>query len=153
MFASTEIIGVDKILTLTKFSSRQNSRVDKNLASTKFWRRRRRISILFGSAESTAADFSQTSLMISYVSQKVLIPSHAVPKCGVASGCPAFMGGLSPAPYRLVVPASHAEKSQILAPTKYWCPTRFQDYTYFPQTIAVVPLRELSATLSFAQFA
>ena len=133
-------IGVDKILALTKYLGRQNVG------------RRRRISLLFGSAESTAADFSQTSLMISYVSQKVLIPSHAVPKCGVASGCPAFMGGLSPAPYRLVVPASHAEKSQILAPTKYWCPTRFQDFTYFRQTIAVVPLTELSTTLSFAQF-
>jgi hypothetical protein len=86
----------------TKFSRRQNSRFNKNLTSTKCWRRRRRISLLFGSAESTAADFSQTSLMISYVSQKMLIPSHAVPKCGVASGHPAFMGGLSPARYRLV---------------------------------------------------
>ncbi len=38
--------------------------------------------------------------MISYVSQEVLIPSHAVAKCGVASGRPAFMGGLSPALYR-----------------------------------------------------
>jgi hypothetical protein len=113
---------------------------------------RRSISLLFGLAESTAADFSQTSLMISYVSQKVLIPLHAVPKCGVASGCPAFMGGLSPAPYWLVVPASHAENVTNFAPTKYWCPTRFQDFTYFRQTIAVVPLTELSTTLSFAQF-
>jgi hypothetical protein len=92
MFASREIIGVDKIL-----------------ASTKCWRRRRRISSLFGSAEPTAADFSQTLLMISYISQKVLIPSHAVTKCGVASGHPAFMGELSPVPYRLVVPARHTE--------------------------------------------
>ncbi len=92
MFASTEIIGIDKILVSTKFLRQQNSRVNKildstkNLTSTKCWRRRRRISLLFGSAESIAADFSQTSLMISYVSQKMLIPSHAVTKCGVASG-------------------------------------------------------------------
>jgi hypothetical protein len=62
--------------------------------------------------------------MISYFSLKVLIPSHAVPKWGVASGCPAFMGGLSPAPFRLVVPASHAENvtnfgiDKILVPDK-----------------------------------
>jgi len=47
------------------------------------------------SAESTAADFSQTSLKISFVSQMVLIPLHAVDKCGIASGRPAFMGRLS----------------------------------------------------------
>ncbi len=79
------------------------------LASTKSWRRRRRIPLLFGSAESAAADFSQTSLKISYVSQMVLIPVHAVAKCGVASGGPAFMGGLSPVLYQLIVPVRHAE--------------------------------------------
>jgi hypothetical protein len=62
---------------------------------------------MFGSAESTAADFSQTSLKISYVSLMVLIPLHAVAKC--ASGRPALMGCPSPAPYRLIVPARHAE--------------------------------------------
>jgi hypothetical protein len=77
--------------------------------STKCWRRNRKIPLLFGSAESTAADFSQTSLKISYVSRMVLIPLHAVAKCGVASGRPAFMGGLSPVPYRLIVQARHAE--------------------------------------------
>ncbi len=59
---------------------------------------------LFGLAESTASGFSQTSLMFSYVSQKVLIPPHGVAKCAVATG-PAFMGGLSPALYWLIVPA------------------------------------------------
>jgi hypothetical protein len=34
---------------------------------------------------------------------------HAVAKCGVASGRPAFMGGLSPVLYQLIVPARHAE--------------------------------------------
>ncbi len=130
--ALTEIISVDKILALTefscwtKFSRRQNSRVDKilasskilrhqkscvdkNLASTKCWRRCRRIPLLFGSAESTAADFSQTSLKISFVSRMVLIPLHAVARCGVASGRRAFMGRLTPTLYRLIVPARHAE--------------------------------------------
>jgi hypothetical protein len=79
------------------------------LASTKSWRRYRRILLLFGSAESTAADFSQTSLKISYVSLMVLLSFHAVAKCGVASGRPAFMGGLSPVLYQLIVPARHAE--------------------------------------------
>jgi hypothetical protein len=88
---------------------------------------RRSISLLFGLAESTAADFSQTSLMISYIFQKVTIPPHAVAKCAVASGHPAFMGGLSPALYRLVVqlvPACCAENvtnigiDKILAPAK-----------------------------------
>ncbi len=92
--------------------------------STKCWRRLRRISLLFGSAEPIAADFSQTSLMISYVSQKVLIPAHAVAKCDIASGRPGFMGGLSPVPYWLVVPTRHAENvtnigaNKILAPAK-----------------------------------
>jgi hypothetical protein len=123
MFAATEISGGDKNLASTKISCLQNSCVDKIIASTKCWRRRRRISLLFGSTESTGADFSQTSLMISYVSQKVLIFSHAVAKCDVASD-PAFMGRLSPVPYR---PAMQ-EMSQIfnfLAPTKYGRPPKF----------------------------
>ncbi len=82
------------------------------------------ISLLFGSAESTAADFSQVSLKITYDSQKVLIPPHAVVKCAIVPGCLAFMGGLSPALYQLIVPARHAEKvtnigvDKILAPAK-----------------------------------
>jgi len=62
--------------------------------------------------------------MISYVSQKVLIPPHAVAKSAVAAGRPAFMGGLSPALYRLIVPARHAENvtnigiDKILVPAK-----------------------------------
>jgi hypothetical protein len=88
---------IDKILAPTKISRRQKSRLDKNLASTKCWCRRRKIPFLFGSAESTAADFSQTSLKISFVSQMVLMPLQAVTNCGVASGRPAFMGELFPA--------------------------------------------------------
>jgi hypothetical protein len=34
----------------------------------------------------------------------VLIPLHAVAKCGISSGRSAFMGGLSPVLYRLILP-------------------------------------------------
>jgi hypothetical protein len=60
-------------------------------------------------AESRAADFFQTLLKISYDSLMVLLSLHAVVKYGVASSRPAFMGGLSPVLYRLIVPARHAE--------------------------------------------
>ncbi len=113
IFVLTEITGVDKILASTKYSRGQNVGVDKILSSTKCWRRQNthvdKIPLLFGLAESTAADFSQTSLKISYVSKMVLIPLHAVAKCGVASGRPAFMGRLSLVLYRLIVPARYAE--------------------------------------------
>ncbi len=46
---------------------------------------------------------------ISLVSQMVLIPLHAVAKCGIASGYPAFTGGFSPALYQLILPALHAD--------------------------------------------
>ena len=62
--------------------------------------------------------------MFSYFSQKVLIPPRALTKCAVAAGRPALMGGLSPALYRLIVPARHAENvtnigiDKILVPAK-----------------------------------
>jgi len=120
----TVLPSVDKILVSTKCCRRQNTRINKNFASTKCWSMRGSISLLFGPAESTAADLSQTSLMFSYVSQKVLIPPHAVAKSAVAIGRPAFMGRLSPPLYRLIVPAHHAENltnihvDKILAPAK-----------------------------------
>jgi hypothetical protein len=116
MFATTEIIGVDKMLAAT------NSRVSKNLASTKCWCRRRRISLLFG------------SLMISYISQKLLIPWHAVTKCGVVSGCPAFMADSLPYRTGLLYQPAIQKTSQILELTKSTPPPRFTD---FRQTIAV----------------
>jgi hypothetical protein len=88
MFTSTEIIDVDKILTWTKISRRNNSRLDKILVLTKIscqqkshvdkilapteTSHRKMLAHTFGSAKSTAADFSQTSLKISYVAQMVL---------------------------------------------------------------------------------
>ncbi len=75
----------------------------------------RRISLLLGSAGSTAADFSQAPLKVSYFTLMVMLLSvHAVVKWGIASLCHAFMGGLSPVLYQLVVPARHAENVQNL---------------------------------------
>jgi hypothetical protein len=108
-----------KILASTKILRRQKSSVDKKLVSTKCWRRPRRIPLLFGSAESIAADFYQTSLKISFVSQMAL---HAVAKCGVASARIAFMGGLSPTLYRLIVLARHAENVTNFGANKIWLP-------------------------------
>jgi hypothetical protein len=100
---------LEKILVPTKSHRQQNLGVDKKLTQTKYWRRRRKIPLLSGPAESTAADFSQTLLKISYASLMVLLSLHAVVKCGAASSCPAFMSGLSPVLCRLFVPACHAE--------------------------------------------
>jgi hypothetical protein len=108
-------IGSDKILASTKYWCQLNLGIDKKLVQTNCWRKCRSIPLLFGSAETTAVDFSQTSLKISYVSLMVLLSLHAVVKCGVASSRPAFMGGLSAVLYR---PAM-LKTSQILAPTKY----------------------------------
>jgi len=47
----------------------------QNLAVNKSWRRPRRISLLLGSAESAAADFSQAPLMVFYVSLMVMLLS------------------------------------------------------------------------------
>ncbi len=80
--------------------------------------------LLTVSAESTAADFSQTSLMFSCASQMVLIPSHAIAKCAIASGRPAFMGGLSPALYQLVVLACYAENVTNIVVDKISAPAK-----------------------------
>ncbi len=129
MFLLTEIIGIDKIqnsyidkiLMSTKFSHRQkfsgqqNSRVDKNLTfkkvlcqqkscADKMWAQARKnvLTVWLGRVYSSwflpdIADDLQR------------LPEGVDSKCGVASGHPAFMGVLSPVPYRLVVPARHAE--------------------------------------------
>ncbi len=60
------------------------------LAQAESWRRRRRISLLLGSAGSAATDFSQAPLNVSYFSLMVMLLSvHAVVKWGIASLCPA----------------------------------------------------------------
>jgi hypothetical protein len=90
-------IGIDKIFALTK-SRRQNVGVCAEASP-----------YCFGPAKSAAADYSRTSLMFSYFSLKMLYSPCSVTKCAVATGHPAFMGGLSPALYRLFVPAHYAE--------------------------------------------
>ncbi len=81
----------------------------------------RRISLLLGSAGSAAADFSQALLMVSYFSLMVMLLSvHAVVKWGIASACPAFMGGLSPVLYLLVV--SRTVPACCTGPPCWKCP-------------------------------
>jgi hypothetical protein len=82
--------------------------VDRILASTKSWRRLRRISLLLGSAESAAADFSQAPLKNSYFSLMVLLScmqssSEALPPAAL------LLWADSPVLYRLIVPACAAE--------------------------------------------
>jgi hypothetical protein len=67
----------------------------------------------FGLAESAVAGFFQTSLMFS--SLNMLSSPHAVTKCGVAAGCPSFMGGLSPALYWLICTSPPCRNDN-----KYW---------------------------------
>jgi hypothetical protein len=89
----------------------------------------------FGPAESAAADFSQTSLMFYFFSLKMLSSPRAVTKCAVAAGRDAFMGGLSPALYRLICTSPPHRKRH-----KYWRQQNIgarQDFTNFDQTIAV----------------
>jgi hypothetical protein len=108
-YSRRQNVGVDKILVSTKYSLGQNPRIDKNLASP--------YCLAWQSPQ-------QLTSLISYVSKKVLIPPHAVAKCVVATGRPAFIGGLSPALYWFIVLACHAENvtnigiNKILAPTK-----------------------------------
>ncbi len=65
----------------------------------------------------------------------VLLSVHADVKWGPASLCTAFMGRLSPALYRLVVLARHAEKGQNLGGYQN-IGVRLK-FTHFCQTIAV----------------
>ncbi len=110
---------VDKMLVLTKYQRGQNVGVDKILVATKCWRRKngadteespyclaRQNPQLLASAGLLAL------LKISYLSLMVLLSLHAVVKWGIASSRPAFMGGLSPVLYRLIVLVRHAENVQ-----------------------------------------
>ncbi len=74
--------------------------------------------------------------MFSYFSLMMMLLSvHVDVKWGIASLCPAFMGGLSPARYRLVVPARHAENVQNFG--AYQNIGAGLKFTDFCQTIAV----------------
>jgi hypothetical protein len=145
MLASTkhwrqQNVCVEKIFVSKKYSRRQNIGVDKILLSTESSRLKNVGACVeaspycFGPAESAAADFSQTSLMFSYFSLKMLISPCAVNKCAVASDYPAFMGGLSPPLYRLIVLARHAENVTNIGVDNI---SARRDFTNFCQTIAV----------------
>jgi hypothetical protein len=122
--------GIGKITASTKYPRQQNVGIDNISASTKS-RHQQNVGACekaslycFAPAESAAADFSQTYLMFSYFSQKVLIPPHVVAKRAVAGGHPAFMGGLSPALYRLIVAARHAENVTNIGVEKISAPAK-----------------------------
>ncbi len=119
----------------TKYIHQQNIGVDKILPQTKSWCWHRSVSLLLGSAESAAADFSKAPLKISYFSLMVLLSLHAVVKWGIASSHPDFMGGISTVLYRLVVPARHTENVQNLGAYKNI--GGHLKFTDFHQTIAV----------------
>jgi hypothetical protein len=146
MLASTKYyhrqnVGIDKIFASTKCWRRQKICVNKMLASTKYLPQQNVGACVeaspycFGPAESAAADFSLTSLMFSHFSQTVLIPPRVVAKFALAAGRTAFMGGLSPALYQLIVPARHAENVTNIGVRQNI--GACQDFTNFCQTIAV----------------
>ena len=82
----------------------------------KCWRSRKsgrifwRTPYCLGSAESATADSSLVPLMSTFSSLLMLNHVHVVSKRGMSPPCPAFMGGLSPVPCRLLVLARHAQK-------------------------------------------
>jgi hypothetical protein len=85
-------------------------------------------SCCFGLAKSAIAGFFQTSLMFSFLN--MLSSPHAVNKCGVAAGCPAFMGGLSPALYR-----AHLYRPAMQKHHKHWHQQNIgarQDFRFSP---------------------
>jgi hypothetical protein len=113
-------VSTGKILVPTKYLRQQNIGIDKIFKSTKS--RRQNVGACtegspycFCPAKSAAADFSRTSLMFPYFSLNMLYSPCSVTKCAVAVGRPAFMGGLSPALYRLICTSPLCKKHY-----KYW---------------------------------
>jgi hypothetical protein len=109
----------------------KSSRALKSPRLVKYWRswksrrnwKSRRPAYCLGSAESPIADFSLVPLMSTFCSSLMWWISHVVSKWGGSSGCPAFMGGLSPVLYRLFVPARHAKKwPKSTRQPKVWLP-------------------------------
>jgi hypothetical protein len=109
---------LDKMLASTKSSGRQNVGIDKILASTKYWR----IWKIFG-WQNVGVEVSLLFWIVG-VYRSWLYPDLAdvllslpegvdLSTCSrqvcVAAVRPAFMGRLSPALCRLIVPASHAK--------------------------------------------
>ncbi len=139
MLASTKYLRrqntcVDKILASTEISCRRKPRVGKNLGRTKCWRMRGSISLLFGSAESTAADFSQTSLMFLLRLPDGVDSSACSRQVFCCLWPPCFYGRSLPRS----VPACTGLPCRKRR--KYWRQQNIgarQDFTDFRQTIAV----------------
>jgi hypothetical protein len=77
----------------------------------------------FCQAKSAVTGFSQTSLMFSFL--KMLSSPHAITKCGVAAGRPAFMGGLFPALYQLICTGPPCRKVTNIGVDQISAPPRF----------------------------
>jgi hypothetical protein len=107
-------VGVDKTLALTKYLHQKNIGITKCSACAEA------SPYCFDPAKSAAADFSQTSLMISL---KMLSSPRAVTKCAVAAlllwaySLPHCTGSF--------VPARHAENVTNIGVDKYRRPPRF----------------------------
>ncbi len=112
---------IDKILASLKIKNLALTKISrhKNFASTKCWRRRRRIPLLFwlGRVHSSwlIPDLAEDLLRLPD-GVDPLACSRQVWRC---LWPPAFMGGLPPALYRHIVSAHMQKMSQSLAPTKY----------------------------------
>ena len=76
----------------------------------------------FGLAKSAVADFSQTSLMFSFL--KMLSSPYAVTKCGVAAGRLLLWADSLPHCSGSFVPARHAEMSQNIGTDKISAPAK-----------------------------
>jgi hypothetical protein len=131
MLASTENIGVDKMLVSTKYSRRQNSCADRNLTSTKISHRQNIGACAKASPYCLARQNPQqltspkphiNDLLHLLESVKPSICSRQVCRCHWS---PCFYGRtLSHCTSLLYLPATQ-KTSQILASTKYWRPPRF----------------------------
>jgi hypothetical protein len=111
----------------------------------KCWRSRKsrricwRTPYCLGSAESAAADISLVQLMNTFSFLLMLNCVHVVSKRGMSPPCPAFMGGLSPVPCRLLVAARHAQK---------WSKTRRRPKTRRLPEIPLISVQTIAVSIS-----
>ena len=94
---------------------------------------RRSISLLFWPGKFRSSWLLPDLADVLFLEDVVL--SHVVTKCGVAAGRPAFMGGLSPALYRLIDTGPPCRNVTNIGIDKTLAPP--QDFTDFCQTLAV----------------
>jgi len=155
-------IGINKILASTKNWHRQNIGVDKILALTKDWRWQNigtcveAYPYCFGPAKSAAADFSQTSLMFSCTSPWRCCTLHVQSQSVLFPLAATLCLRLSPTLYRPICTCPPCRKSwrKVYRSFSAWKQAEnVHTFFLFKQSLAIVPLTELYATLSYAQFA